>query len=56
MTHITIENKNYILLPEKEYQSLQRKAALNIKPEKMLSVSQARNHSKKMIRKWAEGK
>ena len=56
MTPILIDNKAYVLLPEKEYKSLQRKAALKTKPEKTLSLSQARQYSKEMIRKWAEEK
>lgn len=53
MTEIVIDKKKYVLLPEKEYKTLQRKAALTLKPEKLLTVSEARNHSKKLIRKWA---
>jgi hypothetical protein len=56
MTQIMIENKSYVLLPEKEYKSLQRKAALKSKTEKTLSITQARQYSKGIIRKWAEGK
>ena len=56
MTHIVIENKPYVLLPEKEYKALQRKAALKVKPEKVLSVKQARQYSKELINKWADGK
>lgn len=53
MTEIVIDKKKYILLPEKEYQALQKKAALRAKPEKLLSISEARTHSKKLIKKWA---
>ena len=54
MTEIVIDKKKYVLLPEKDYQKLQRKAALSIKPEKLLSVSEAREYSKKLINQWAK--
>jgi hypothetical protein len=44
------------LVSEKEYQRLQRKAALKTKPEKLLAIEEARTYSKKLIRKWAAGK
>ena len=56
MTQIVIDKKKYVLLPEKEYQALQRKAALKAKPDKTLSIEQAKAYSKKLIRKWASEK
>ena len=56
MTSIVIDKKKYVLVPEKEYQALQKKAALKTKTEKLLSVEQARAYSKKLIRKWAAEK
>jgi hypothetical protein len=56
MTAIVIDKKKYVLVPEKEYQALQKKAALKTKPEKLLSLAQARAYSKKLIRKWAAEK
>ncbi len=56
MTQIVIDKKRYVLLPEKEYQALQKKAALKTKPEKTFTVEEARAHSKKIIRKWATEK
>lgn len=53
MNTLTIEKKKYVVLPEKEYQSLQRKAALSTKPEKLLTIAEARAFSKKLIRTWA---
>ena len=38
MTEIVIDNKKYYLVPEKEYLTLQRKAALKTKPEKTLPL------------------
>ena len=48
MTEIVIDKKKYILIPEKDYQVLQKKAAL-----KTFSIDKARAYSKKLIRKWA---
>ena len=56
MTQIVIDKKKYVLLPEKEYHALQKKAALKTKPEKLLSIEEARAYSKKLIRKWAAKK
>ncbi|WP_171037876.1 hypothetical protein [Dyadobacter luticola] len=56
MTELVIEEKKYVLLPEVEYQELQKKAAMNWKPEKTFSVSEAREYSKKRINEWAAEK
>lgn len=56
MTEIVIDKKKYVLVPEKEYQALQKKAALKTKPQKLLSLSEARVYSKKLINKWASEK
>ena len=56
MTEIVIDKKKYVLIPEQEYKTLQKKAALKAKPEKTLSIEEARIYSKKMIRKWAAEK
>lgn len=56
MTEIIIDKKKYVLIPDREYKSLQKKAALKTKPEKVLSVEDARAYSKKLIRKWASEK
>jgi hypothetical protein len=54
MTHLTIDNKKYVLLPEENYRELQRKAALKSKPEKTFSIEDARVYSKKLFREWNE--
>jgi hypothetical protein len=41
---------------EKDYKTLQKKAALKTKPEKLLSIENARAYSKKLVRKWAAEK
>ena len=56
MTEILIDKKKYVLLPEKEYLQLQKKAALKSKPEKTLTIQEARIYSKKLIGQWAKEK
>jgi ribonuclease HIII len=56
MTAIVIDKKKYVLVPEKEYQALQLKAALKTKPVKKLSLAQGKKHAYKLIDKWAKGK
>jgi PHD/YefM family antitoxin component YafN of YafNO toxin-antitoxin module len=56
MTEIVIGKKKYVLIPEQEYKALQKKAALKAKPEKALSINEARAYSKKLIKKWATEK
>ena len=56
MTQFKIDKKKYVFVPEKEYQALQKKAALKTKPEKLLSIDEASAYSKKLIRKWASAK
>jgi len=50
MTTIVIDNKKYVLIPEKAFRELQKKAALKTKPEKAFTIEEARAHSKKLIR------
>jgi hypothetical protein len=52
MTKIVIEDKKYVLIPEGNYQELQKKAALKHHPEKTFSITEAIAHSKMLIRKW----
>ena len=56
MNTLIIDNKSYVVVPAESYQALQKKAALKSRPEKTLSIKEARAHSKKLIRKWATGK
>ena len=53
MNTLVIDNKSYVVIPEKSYKALQKKAALKTRPEKTFSVEEARAHSKKLIKKWA---
>ncbi len=56
MTERIIDKKKYILISDKDYAALQKKAALKTRPEKLLSVEDARAYSKKLIRNWAAEK
>ncbi len=57
MTEIAIDKKKYILVPpQKDYNSLQKKAALKTRQQKTFSVEEARAYSKTLIRKWASEK
>lgn len=46
MTEIFIDKKKYILIENKDYQALQKKAALKTKREKLLSIEDARMYTK----------
>ncbi len=56
MTEIVIDKKKYVLIAEKDYKILQKKAALKAKPNNLLAVEDARAYSKKLIGKWAAEK
>jgi hypothetical protein len=51
-----IDNKSYVVVPAKKYHALQKKAALKTRSEKILSLAEARKYSKKLIKKWSDGK
>ena len=56
MNTLVIDNKTYVVVTTENYPALQKKAALKSRPEKTLTIKEARIHSKKLIRKWAGGK
>jgi hypothetical protein len=56
MTELLIDNKKYFVVPQKEYFLLQKKAASKKMDEPVLSLEEAREYSKKMIRTWAKEK
>lgn len=56
MNLVVIDNKSYVVMPVESYEALQKKAALKSRPEKVLTIEEARAHSKKLIRKWAAEK
>ncbi|WP_165940075.1 hypothetical protein [Dyadobacter psychrotolerans] len=56
MSELIIENKKYVVVPEEDFQLLQKKAALKWKPERTFTVSEARAYSSKRISEWASEK
>ena len=56
MNELVIDKKKYVLLLRKDYELLQRKAALKSKAEKIMTLADARTYSKELIRKWAKEK
>ncbi|MEO6838341.1 MAG: hypothetical protein ABI185_08120 [Ginsengibacter sp.] len=56
MTEIEIDKKKYVLITEKNYHELQKRAALKSKAEKTFTIEEARMYSKKLIKKWATEK
>jgi hypothetical protein len=56
MTQVLIDKKKYVIIPIKDYEVLQKKAALKAKPDKTFTLDEARAYSKKMIHKWAAEK
>ena len=53
MTEIVIDKKKYVILSQKDFRDLQKRAALKSQPQNIFTIEEARKHSKKMIRKWA---
>ncbi len=56
MNQLKLGNKKYIVVPQKEYELLQRKAALKIKEDDLLTLKEARAYSKTLIKKWIKNK
>lgn len=56
MNVLVIDNKSYVVVPQDSYEKLQKQAALKMRPEKLLSIDEARARSKKLIEKWADEK
>ncbi len=56
MTELIINKKKFLIILKRDYESLQKAAALKNKPEKQLSLTVARAYSKTLIRKWAKEK
>ncbi len=56
MNTLVIDNKSYVVLPVSTFEALQKKAALKARPEKLLTLEEARAHSKNLVRKWAAEK
>jgi len=56
MTTIVIDKKKYILLPQKDYETLISKAAAKSKPAKKLSLKAGKKLAYQMIDRWAKEK
>jgi hypothetical protein len=56
MTEIIIDRKKYVLISQKEYNSLQVQAALKATPVKKLSLAAGKKHANKLIDTWAKEK
>ena len=56
MNSINIENKEYVVLPRKEYEDLRTKAAIKAVSLKKMSLADGKKLAYKLIDKWAKGK
>lgn len=56
MNTLTIENKKYVVISQKEYEDLRVKAASKSVQAKKLSLSDGKKLAYKMIDKWAKEK
>ena len=56
MNTLTIENKKYVVLSQKEYNDLRTKAVSKTVPAKRLSLKEGKKLAYKLIDKWANEK
>jgi hypothetical protein len=56
MNEVVIEKKKYVILSKNEFDTLRKRAASKFKPEKKLTIAEARLQTKKLIREWASVK
>lgn len=56
MTYLTIDKKDYIILPKKEYEHLLLQAASKTPPVRKRSLAEGKKLAYKLIDKWAKGK
>jgi hypothetical protein len=56
MTHVTIEKKEYIILPKKEYEHLLLRAESKTSPVRKRSLAEGKKLAYKLIDKWAKEK
>jgi hypothetical protein len=54
MNQVIIDKKKYVIITKKEYEGLRKQAVMKRKPDKILSLEEARAYTKKLIRKRAE--
>jgi hypothetical protein len=51
---LTIDNKEYVVLPKKDYEALLTKAASKATPARKLSLKQGKKLAYQLIDKWAK--
>jgi hypothetical protein len=56
MNTLNIENKEYVVLPRKEYEDLRTKAAIKTISAKKLSLADGKKFAYKLVDKRAKGK
>ena len=56
MGTITINNRTFVVIEQKEFDKIQLTAAQKTTPVKKLSLVAGKKHSLKLINKWAKGK
>ena len=56
MNTLNIENKEYVVLPRKEYEDLRTKAAVKTISAKKLSLADGKKQAYKLIDKWVKEK
>ena len=56
MNTLTIEKKEYVVVPKREYENLLTKAVGKAIPAKKLSLADGKKLAYKLIDKWAKGK
>ena len=55
MGTLTIDNKNFVVIEQKEFDKIQLLAAQKTSPVKKLTLAVGKKHAYKMIDKWAKG-
>jgi hypothetical protein len=56
MGTLTINNRTFVVIEQKEFDRIQLTAAQKTTPVKKLSLAAGKKHSLKLIDKWARGK
>jgi len=56
MNTLNLENKEYVVIPRKEYEDLRTKATVKTISAKKLSLPDGKKLAYKLIDKWAKGK
>lgn len=56
LSTFSIDNKEYVVLPKKEYEALLAKAASKTPPAKKLTLNEGKKLAHKLIDKWSKEK